>query len=82
MRTVEMELPKLGLVAATRAMLGAGLGLLIAPRLTRQQRRAVGWTLLVIGLVSTVPLLALVFGRRSATGGAEPLKRRLAEAVH
>ena len=41
----ELSLPELGLLAATRGMLGAGLGLLLADKLGDEQRRAVGWTL-------------------------------------
>ncbi|BAL27339.1 hypothetical protein AZKH_p0456 (plasmid) [Azoarcus sp. KH32C] len=42
----ELDLPTLGLIAGTRGMLGAGIGLLLADRLSAEQRRAVGWTLL------------------------------------
>jgi hypothetical protein len=59
-----LTLPELGLIAATRAALGAGLGLLLADRLKRDQRRAVGWTLLAVGVLSTIPLAAhVIFGR-------------------
>jgi len=69
-RTV--TLPEIGLIAATRAMLGAGLGLLLADRLKRDQRRAVGWTLLAVGVLSTIPLVAqVIFGSDSMTSDAE-----------
>lgn len=60
-RTV--TLPQLALIAATRAALGAGVGLLLAERVNSDQRRAVGWTLLAIGAISTVPLAADLLGR-------------------
>jgi len=50
-------MPLLGAIAATRGMLGTGIGLLIAGRLNESRRRKVGRTLLTIGIASTVPLL-------------------------
>lgn len=57
MKKVEVTLPELGLIAGTRAMLGAGLGLLLAKRLNEDQRKTAGWTLFLVGAVTTVPLL-------------------------
>jgi 4-amino-4-deoxy-L-arabinose transferase-like glycosyltransferase len=65
MRETHITLPELGLVAATRGMLGFGLGLLLADRFSPDQRRAVGWTLVAIGLLTTVPLAADVLGKSS-----------------
>ena len=64
MRSTELTLPELALVAATRGMLGVGVGLLVADKLTPETRRAVGRTLFLLGRVSTRPLAMLVFGRR------------------
>jgi hypothetical protein len=64
MKTVELALPELALVAGTRGLLGAGLALLLADRLTVDQRKAVGWTLFVVGALSTIPLAIQVLGRR------------------
>ena len=63
MKQVTLTVPELGLIAATRAALGAGLGLLLGDRLNPDQRRAVGWTLLAVGIVTTIPLVAEVFGK-------------------
>ena len=57
MRTVDVTLPQLGLIASTRGMMGAGIGLLIANLLTPRQRRAVGWTLVGVGIATTIPLV-------------------------
>jgi uncharacterized membrane protein YfcA len=65
MRTVELDLPEIGLIAATRGMLGAGIGLLLAEKLDAEPRRAVGWALLAVGLVTTVPLVLHVAGKAS-----------------
>ena len=48
MREAHVTLPELALVAGTRAALGGGLGLLLADRLSAEQRRAIGWTLLML----------------------------------
>lgn len=52
------------LLAMTRGMLGAGIGLLVARKLTDEQRRAVGRTLTFVGAVTTVPLAMRIFGHR------------------
>jgi hypothetical protein len=56
MREKRVSLPELALIAGTRAALGAGLGLLLGDRLPQEQRRAVGWTLVLIGAATTIPL--------------------------
>ena len=64
MFTTELPLPELALVVGTRGLLGAGLGLLLAERVSADQRRAVGWSLVAIGVVTTIPLALMVFNRR------------------
>jgi len=64
MRERAITLPELGMIAGTRVALGAGLGLLLASRLDADRRRAVGWTLLLVGIISTVPLAMEVLGKR------------------
>jgi len=61
MKRVDLPLPEIGLISGTRAMGGAGIGLLLADRLSEKQRKAVGWTLFLIGASSTVPLAMDVF---------------------
>ncbi len=72
MRETRVTLAELALVAGTRAALGAGLGLLLADRLPEGQRRAVGWTLLLVGAISTVPLAIEILGK---LGPAAPRAR-------
>jgi hypothetical protein len=64
MKKAELTLPEIALIAGTRGMLGAGAGLLLADRLTAEQRKAIGWTLLIIGAITTIPLAAEVMGKR------------------
>jgi len=54
--------PELAFIIGTRAMLGAGIALLLADRLSTEQRKAVGATLALIGLVTTIPAAWAVFG--------------------
>ena len=62
MKKLEVTLPKLFFVAATRAALGAGVGLLAANKLRCGQRRRLGAALVVIGVLTTIPAALMVFG--------------------
>jgi len=64
MKKSELTLPEIALIAGTRGMIGAGAGLLLADRLNDDQRKSVGWTLLIIGAISTIPLAIEVLSRR------------------
>lgn len=64
MLTTELQFPELALVVGTRALLGAGLGLLLAERISADQRRGVGWSLVAIGILTTIPIARMVFNRR------------------
>jgi len=64
MKKSDLTLPEIGLIAGTRAMLGAGAGLLLADRLKDDQRKKIGWTLVIIGAISTIPLMIDVLGKR------------------
>jgi hypothetical protein len=59
-----LTMPELAFIVATRGMLGAGVGLLVSEKLTAEQRRAVGWMLVAIGAVTTIPAAIAVFGDR------------------
>jgi len=60
-----VSFPELALVAGTRAALGFGLGLLVADRWNHEQRQAIGWSLFLIGALTTVPLAMEVLGHRT-----------------
>ncbi|RDK02253.1 hypothetical protein [Cupriavidus lacunae] len=64
MKQVSLTIPEIGLIAGTRAAGAAGLALLLSDRMNPEQRRAIGWTLLAVGVITTVPLVAQVFGKR------------------
>ena len=67
MQEVQVTLPEIALLVGTRAALGAGLGLLLANCLPDSQRKAVGWTLFLVGAVTTVPLAFEVLGKVCAS---------------
>ncbi|HXX80683.1 MAG TPA: hypothetical protein VEI46_03990 [Thermodesulfovibrionales bacterium] len=64
MKKAELTLPEIALIAGTRGMLGAGAGLLLADKLNKDQRKAIGWTLLLVGAVSTIPLAIEVLSKK------------------
>jgi hypothetical protein len=66
MKSIEIPLPLLATVAATRGILGLGVGLLLADALPPERRRTLGWALVAFGAVSTLPLAADVIGRLRA----------------
>jgi hypothetical protein len=63
MKERSLTIPKIGLIAGTRVALGVGIGLLISDRLYKDQRKAVGWALLGMGVLTTVPIVAGIFGK-------------------
>jgi glycerol uptake facilitator-like aquaporin len=65
----ELTLPELALVVGTRGLLGAGIGLLVANKLSTEQRKGIGWTLAAVGVLSTIPLAIMVFGNRRSSSG-------------
>jgi len=68
-----LSIPEIAIIAGTRGALGAGLGLLLADSMSREQRWAVGWSLLGVGLISTIPIAAQLFARSDAADVFEDL---------
>jgi hypothetical protein len=64
MKTHPVTLPEMAIVAMTRGMAGAGVGLLVAERVPTRVRRAVGWTLFAVGAATTVPIVLSFLGKR------------------
>ena len=63
MKEIQLSRPELAFIIATRAMLGAGIALFLADRLTVERRKAVGATLAVVGLITTIPAAWAIFGK-------------------
>jgi hypothetical protein len=65
-RKRELSLPEIALIAVTRGALGFGAGLLLADKFQREWRKAIGWSLFLTGVASTIPIAMHVFGERRA----------------
>ena len=63
----KLTIAELILIAGTRVALGAGVGLLLSNRLSRDQRRAAGLALAVVGGLSTIPLAIGVIGKKDVS---------------
>ena len=64
MKKAELALPEILLIAGTRVMAGAGAALLVADKFSKDERKTIGWTLFLIGALSTIPLAIDVFSKR------------------
>jgi hypothetical protein len=68
MNNVVLNFPTFGFVVATRALLGVGIGLLVADRIPPERRRAIGMTLVAIGAATTIPAaIAVTRSRHRST---------------
>jgi hypothetical protein len=61
-----LTIPEIMLIAGTRAALGVGIGLLISDRLNEDQRKAAGWALLAVGILTTFPIARGVLAKPPA----------------
>jgi hypothetical protein len=66
-KRVDLAFPEFGFIVATRAALGAGVGLLATSRLCRRTRLRLGIGLLSLGALTTIPAAFLLFGKRAPT---------------
>jgi hypothetical protein len=64
MRKSVLTIPEIGLIGITRVALGAGLALLLGNKLDPRERRAVGWSLFLVGLLTTAPLVLDVLDKK------------------
>jgi hypothetical protein len=72
MKRFNLPAPAFFFIVATRALLGAGVGILVSDKLPRRRRKAVGATLVGIGALTTIPALYALFGR-----GSDPYASRI-----
>ncbi len=61
MQTVRLTFPELLFIAATRAMLGAGIAFLVSHNLRERDRKILGTALAITGAVSTIPAALTIF---------------------
>lgn len=65
MKTFDVSIPEVAFVAGTRGMAGVGVGLLLADCFKdADSRKAIGWTLLALGALTTIPIALTVLARR------------------
>ena len=67
----KLSVPEIILIAGTRVVFGLGIGLLLSGRLSRDQRKAAGLALTLVGALTTIPLVMSVIGRRVKAGSRE-----------
>jgi hypothetical protein len=61
-----VTIAELLLIAGTRLALGIGIGLLLAGRLSREQRQAAGLSLALVGGLTTIPLAIGIVGKSNS----------------
>ena len=62
-----LSVPQIVLIAATRGALGFGAGLLLANKFNQSKRKAIGWSLFLSGLASTIPIAMHLFRNKERT---------------
>jgi len=63
MKDRTLKIPEIAMIAGTRVALGAGIGFLLSDKLKRDQRKGAGWALVVIGALTTIPIVANIIGQ-------------------
>ena len=74
MNRTPLSIPEIALIGGTRAALGVGVGFLLADRIGKEQRRAIGWTLLAVGILTTVPIAVEIFRGQIKEGEQNPTR--------
>jgi uncharacterized membrane protein YqgA involved in biofilm formation len=64
----KLTLAEILLIAGTRVILGAGIGLLLSGRLNDDQRKAAGLGLVLVGGLTTIPLAINVLSKKDEAG--------------
>ena len=62
-----ITLPEMILWTGTRIALGAGLGMLISRRLSKDAMKAAGLALIAVGGFTTIPLAIAIIGKKNLT---------------
>jgi hypothetical protein len=69
----KLTIAELILIAGTRVAFGIGIGLLLASRLSGEQRKAAGLSLALVGGLTTIPLAMGVMGKTGVAAGGTRL---------
>ncbi|HEV3511956.1 MAG TPA: hypothetical protein VGS05_09660 [Candidatus Sulfotelmatobacter sp.] len=62
-----ITLPEMILWTGTRVALGAGIGMLISRRLSKDAIKAAGLALTIVGAFTTIPLAISIMGKQKPT---------------
>ncbi len=60
----KLNMAEIMLIAGTRMVLGAGIGLLLSTRMNNDQRKAAGLSLALVGGLTTIPLVLDVISKK------------------
>ena len=60
-----ITLPEMILWTGTRVALGAGIGMLISRRLSKDAMKAAGVALMAVGIFTTIPLAISILGKKN-----------------
>jgi len=71
MRERTLTIPEIAMIAGTRAAFGAGLGLLLAEKLSPDTRKGAACALLIVGALSTIPIVLGILGKPQASAAPE-----------
>src|SRR5690348_3452450 len=69
-RRLTFIFPEVFVISATRALLGFGVGLLLAGRLGPMRRRRLGWPAFLVGALSSVPILIHLLRKSSSVAAS------------
>jgi hypothetical protein len=72
MKRTPLSVPEIALIGGTRAAFGAGAALLLGGMLRPEARKAVGWTLLAVGAITTIPIVVQVLRSQMEEEPTEP----------
>jgi hypothetical protein len=66
MRRLFLTIPELAFIAGTRAALGFGAALLLSSKMREERRRTLGWSLVGLGVATTIPAARKVLQRSTS----------------
>ena len=61
----KLSMAEIALIAGTRMVFGAGIGLLFSTRMNNDQRKAAGLSLALFGGLTTIPLIMEVLSHKA-----------------
>ena len=65
MKTYALSVPEIAFIAGTRGLAGVGIGLLLSRFMSPDVRRTAGWTLLLSGVATTIPIAVSLLAHRN-----------------